>query len=102
MTSTTSTIDWQGITLSVTYEPNYLGGDGSSPSSLAHLQVLATAPDRAPLPMTETGYRSHFLHPSFVNEAGGPVAYVITWLDAEAQSPEWRERAQQARQLSFF
>ena len=27
---------------------------------------------------------------------------IVAWLDAEAQTPEWRERAQQARQLSLF
>lgn len=101
MTSTT-TIDWQGIALSVSYAPSYLGLGGTSGYAVAHLQVWAVKPERAALPITETGYRSHFLHPSFVEEAGGPVTYVLAWLDAEAQTPAWRQRAVRARQLSLF
>lgn len=101
MTSTT-TIDWQGIALSVSYEPSYFGLGGTSDYAVAHLQIWAVKPERAALPITETGYRSHFLHPSFVDEAGGPVPYVLAWLDAEAQTPAWRHRADQARQLSLF
>ncbi|MFN4092161.1 MAG: hypothetical protein ACK4FG_04625 [Brevundimonas sp.] len=102
MTSSTTTIDWQGIALSVSYEPSYFGLGGTSDYAVAHLQVWAVKPKRAALPITETGYRSHFLHPSFVEEAGGPVAYIVAWLDAEAQTPEWQERTQERRQLSLF
>jgi hypothetical protein len=50
------------------------------------------------LPFTETGYRSHFLGPGIVEEAGGPAAYVRAWLDHAAQSPKWRKQQTAARQ----
>lgn len=103
MTSTTTTIiDWQGITLSVTYEPSWLGVARAPDRAVAHLQVQAINPERAPLPITETGYRSCFLHPSHVEAAGGPVPFVIGWLDAEAASPQWRDHSDRFRQLSLF
>jgi len=94
------TIDWQGIALSVSYEPKWLSTERAHP--VAHLQVSVVGPECVPLPITETGYRSHFLSPEEIAEAGGAVEYVRAWLDYAAQSPEWRRRKEAARQLSLF
>lgn len=101
MTSSTI-IDWQGITLSVTYEPTWLGRARSPDCAVAHLQVQTITPERSPLPITETGYRSHFVHPDDVAQLGGPVAYVRAWLDAEAAVPAWKTWLSASRQLSLF
>lgn len=90
------TIDWQGITLSVTYDPAAFGGVTS------HLQVQSIAPERARLPITETGYRSHFLPPGCVEQAGGPHAYVSAWLEQASNSLEWQKYLEQSRQGSLF
>jgi len=82
----TETMDWQGITLSVSYEANWLNMERSSKHAVAHLQVEAISPMRARLPITETGYRSHFQHPGAIAMVGGALAYVRIWLDEEAQS----------------
>ena len=91
----TTTIDWQGIALSVSYEDRWLGG-----SLPAHIQVQAEHDQ--PLPITGTGYRSHFLPREEVEQAGGPVPYVLTWLAEEATSDEWRDRMERSRQSSLF
>lgn len=96
----THTITWRGITIEISYEERWLGSDG--PFSTAHLQLRAIAPERAPLPMTETGYRSHFTPASVIAEAGGPVAFVEQWLDHEAGSKTWKEREEAARQMTLF
>ena len=96
---TITQIDWQGITLSVTYDPASFGGGAYT---VAHLEILSIAPARAALPVTETGYRSHFLSPVYIEQAGGPLAYALAWLDRAAAAPEWRKRAIAARQLSLF
>jgi hypothetical protein len=72
---------WRGITIEATYTHRQWG-------SVAHLELRSVAPDRAPLPVTETGYRSHF-HPAGTIEAhgGDVVAQVIAWLDAEPNFP---------------
>jgi hypothetical protein len=59
-------------------------------------------PADAPLPITETGYRSHFIAASAVAAAGGPVAYVDVWLTAESETPAWLEREQERLQLPLF
>lgn len=96
----TEALVWEGVTLSITYEPSWLAI--SEDYGPAHLAVHVVAPERAPLPITETGYRSHFLARGLVEEAGGPVAYVRAWLDEAAQEPEWKQAQARRAQLSLF
>jgi len=96
-------LDWQGVTVSVSYEPDWLGMSKRDPEAgTAHLEVRKVSPDWALLPITETGYRSHFLPRGAVEDAGGPVAYVRAWLDEAAKAPDFRRREQQSRQMSLF
>ena len=94
-------VNWQGIALEIRFERNWLG---SPPSEFhpSHLEIQTTAPEREPLPITETGYRSHFVAAEDIDEAGGPVPYVTAWLDHAANSKEWKARAEAQRQLSLF
>ena len=95
-------IDWQGITLSVTYEPDYLGMGKTAGWVNAHLTVTAIQPDRARLPITETGYRSHFLCGHEVDQCGGPIAYIRQWLDHAATTKAWQAYQEQNRQFTLF
>jgi hypothetical protein len=63
-----------------------------------HLEIESITPERAPLPITETGYRSHFTSPDAVAACGGPVAFVEAWLETESQAPDWRIEEQARRQ----
>mgnify|MGYP001306606190 CR=1 FL=1 len=96
----THIIDWRGIRIEISYEECWLGSH--SPFSTAHLQLSSVAPAKAPLPMTETGYRSHFIAAEAVAEAGGPVAYVLAWLEYEGSKKVWKEKEAAARQLTLF
>ena len=99
----TETLVWRGITVSVSYEVDWLGsGARGSAFAASHLQVEAIEPERAKLPITETGYRSHFLAPGTVEETGGPAAYVAAWLDHDAQTADWRRYEAESRQLTLF
>jgi len=69
---------------------------------VAHLQVRSIYPTDVPLPITETGYRSHFIAASAIAAAGGPVAYVDVWLTAESDTPAWRKCESSARQFALF
>jgi len=95
-----STLHWQGLEIEVRYEADWL----SIPSSrfrTAHLELRSTCPDRAPLPVTETGYRSRFLPREEVEALAGPEGYARAWLDEAARDPAWRDR-DDGRQLSLF
>jgi hypothetical protein len=87
---------WQGIEIEASYWPIKWG-------ITAHLEIRSIHPERAPLPITETGYRSHF-HPCGTVEANGGdvVAQVTAWLDEEAAKPAWRRYVEASRQLSLF
>lgn len=60
-----------------------------------HLEIEAD--NRQPLPITETGYRSHFLDPGIIDSCGGALALVSQWLDDAAAAGGWR-----GRQLALF
>lgn len=89
-----------GIRIAISYEPDWLSL-GKISGYHAHLQLESVAPGRAPLPITETGYRSHFTHAATIDSFGGALAFVEAWLDEEACKPAWREYARQSRQLAL-
>jgi hypothetical protein len=87
---------WQGIDIEAIYTPLKWG-------VTAHLEILSIVPERAPLPITSTGYRSHFHQPGTIEAHGGDVvAQVIAWLDEEAAKPAWRAYVDASRQGDLF
>ena len=87
---------WEGIEIEATYNPHKWG-------VIAHLEIHSIAPENAPLPITGTGYRSHFHECGTVESLGGDVvAQVRAWLDEEAAKPEWRRYAEASRQGELF
>lgn len=93
-------IEWSGIAIEIRYEPRWLGIDIGFDT--AHLEIESIAPERTPLPITGTGYRSHFTSPETIAAHGGPVAFVEAWLETESQAPGWRHEEQARRQLDLF
>lgn len=67
-----------------------------------HVEVESIAPKKAPLPITETGYRSHFVPALELMNAGGPVTFVTAWLERDASSKAWRAKANAAAQADLF
>lgn len=88
---------WEGIEIEETYVARSWGG------VIAHLEIESIQPPRAPLPITETGYKSHY-HPCGTVEANGGdvVAQIVAWLNEEATKPEWRAYAAKSRQGELF
>ena len=81
-------IKWRGIGIEITFTPEKFG-------MTDHIELLAA--DKSPLPVTETGYRSHFLQIGHVAAHGGAAAFVTAWLDHEAARAGWT-----GAQLSLF
>jgi hypothetical protein len=75
---TSQTFTWRGIRCRVSHERDYLSRGWS------HLELRVISPAGAPLPITTTGYLSHFLDEDELTAAGGPVALFRVWLDREA------------------
>lgn len=68
-----ATIVWRGISVEVKHTPRFLN------SHLDHIEI--TSEDRVALPITETGYRSHFIDPSDLEDYTSPEDFVLTWLE---------------------
>lgn len=89
-------LTWQGITMRVVYIRKRWG-------VMDHLDIRSTAPKHAPLPISLTGYRSHFMQPGTIDAYGGDVVIqVIAWLDEEDASEKWRAHAERSRQGDLF
>lgn len=87
---------WRGIEIETIYTPLKW-------TVIAHLEVRSIHPAGAALPITSTGYRSHFHQPGTIEALGGDVvAQVTAWLDEEASKPEWREQEAASRQGELF
>ncbi|MDF0596310.1 hypothetical protein [Psychromarinibacter halotolerans] len=82
------TIVWCGVRIEITFTPEEFG-------MVDHIELRSEG--KAPLPVTKTGYRSHFMNNGTVTEYGGAVAFVTAWLDHEAERTGWR-----GAQLSLF
>lgn len=95
--STVETLDWRGMLVQVSYNPNWSGMN-----VIAHLEIETQEPVHAPLPMTETGYRSHFIGQGMVEEAGGPASFVWAWLEEAAKGKGWSIIEAESRQLALF
>jgi hypothetical protein len=99
---TTWTLDWthpvtgKTVAIAIRHTRDYLvvGSD--------HIEIESVKPKRAPLPITETGYRSHFLDRQELRSAGGPLQFVKSWLLREERSKEWVKRDHAARQTDLF
>ncbi len=81
-------ITWRGVEIEITYTPEKFG-------MVDHIELRTE--NKAPLPVTETGYRSHFMNNGAVAHHGGAVAFVTAWLDHEAKRTDWSNA-----QLSLF
>lgn len=82
------------IDIEIAYTPNLHIYD--------HLGIHAVRPEGTKLPISETGYRSHYGAAGSVAAVGGPVAAVRMILDEAALSPEWQEYVASQRQASLF
>ncbi|WP_299954752.1 hypothetical protein [uncultured Roseobacter sp.] len=97
MNTETHRFTWQGIEIELTYKPRDFAG------VIAHLEVRSINPKAAPLPITETGYLSHF-HPigTIEQNEGTLVEQVTAFLDERAKTKEWQTYVENSRQLSLF
>ena len=86
---------WRGILLVIREQHDYLWPGQS------HVEVYVVRPKHAVIPITETGYRSHFIDTEELSLAGGAVAFVTEWLDREAATKKWQRAEIMAQQLTL-
>jgi hypothetical protein len=96
-----SHITWQGIEIEIRFARDWLGSSKTAYPT-AHIEVETVNPQRTALPITDTGYRSHFLTAENVDAAGGAVAYVLEALAEASAHPEWQAKSADQKQLTLF
>lgn len=92
----TAKLVWRDVTCRVKHTPNYLSKGWS------HIEIIVVSPKKAPLPITETGYRSHFLDEDLLKRAGGPVRFFLDWIEREATTKAWAKAEFKWRQGDLF
>ncbi len=102
MAYTLETFIWQSYEIEVRYNPDPFNLVSRHQEAMAHVVIRTLDDKKAPLPITETGYKSHFVPKGNIDEYGSAVEFVRNWLDYEAQSEAWRIVQENARQLSLF
>ena len=98
------TLDWHGIRIEVRYCRCWTQLYRGYPDeySMAHIEIESIEPAHAMLPITETGFLSHFVPEPCVIEGGGVLDYVSAALDEAAANPKWKAKELAARQYSLF
>jgi len=87
---------WRDVTCRVRHTRDYISEGWS------HIEIIVLAPKDAPLPITQTGYLSHFLDEDDLATSGGPVAFFLAWLNREARTTTWAKAEFKWRQLELF
>ena len=87
---------WRHATCRVRHTRDYISKGWS------HIELMVTSPKGAPLPITSTGYLSHFLDAADLAAAGGPVAFFLAWLDRDATTKAWHRAEFAWRQGDLF
>ena len=87
--------DWLTIRIAVIFRRNYFSG-------YDHLEIRSVEPEKHPLPITETGYRSIFAVAGDIDQLGGSVEAARILLDDGAQNTNWQQRIAEWQQPSLF
>ena len=87
---------WRDVTCRVRHTRDYISEGWS------HIEIIVLNPKDAPLPITQTGYLSHFIDADDLTKVGGPVAFFLTWLDRESKTATWAKAEFKWRQLELF
>lgn len=93
---TKSRFAWRNTTLGVTCTPDYIN------NGWTHLELRVLTPKGAPLPITDTGYLSHFIDAHELMATGGAIAFFSAWLEREAKTKRWQKADFRWRQGDLF
>jgi hypothetical protein len=95
---------WQGNDIEISVEtPYYLKATEEFQGyTTIHIEVRTIEPLKAPLPITDTGYKSIFILEPELTQYGGAVKYVLACIESESKTKEWKVKVENARQLTLF
>jgi hypothetical protein len=81
---------WEGLTILLSYEPDWMGLGGRGIGALlAHLELQVVAPRGAPMPLSDTGYWSEFFEPVEAVDDDTPRALALALLTEFSDTQTW-------------
>lgn len=99
MEKITYEITWQNRKIKIHYTPDavptYRKIYGTA---MCHVGIECDEP----LPITSTGYRSHYIQADALEHYGGAVQMVTDWLVEESEKDDWKKFEISRLQLSLF
>ncbi|MBL4583634.1 MAG: hypothetical protein JKX83_03355 [Pseudomonadales bacterium] len=97
-------ITWQGIEVEIVCrEPAYMNSHRKFYGcGMFRIEIRSISPKRAPLPITETGYKSIFMTEPELAKQGGSLKYVTSYIEQEAKSKKWQKNLENSRQFNLF
>jgi len=93
---TTDSFTWRGIRCSVVHTRGHINAGWS------RLQFRVLSDRAPPVPITHARYLAHELDEDEVIAAGGTVAFMLAWLDREAETPGYAKALAAWKQLDLF
>lgn len=85
---------WHNRDIEISYQPHKF-------VDMDHIEIRSR--DGLPLPITATGYHSHFTSAQSSSMSSEEVIGLITgWLDEMEQSSDWQKYLMNSRQLDLF
>lgn len=89
---------WECIEIEVRYNAEHYI------NVVSYIEIEAVNPPRARLPITSTGYKSHYApYGSVERDYNGDVVAAVThWLNQEVKSKKWQDYIENARQGVLF
>ncbi len=92
------TIQFQHLTLEIRYSPKPFDS-----AQIEHYEIITIEPAGTCHPLSETGYKSLFIHPEWTKQfKGDPKAFIDFALEEEAKKPAWKDYLSQTQQLTLF
>jgi len=94
---------WQNIKIAVRFHPNrFPVSNQENADAMAHLEIKSMEPLNAPIPISETGYKSHFVPKDAILAYGTPLEFVKEWLNVQSQTKLWKAHLERSRQGVLF
>lgn len=87
---------WEHVRYRVRHTPDYII------KGTNHIEVVVISPKKEPLPITETGYLSHFVTDGSCPGIDDAITFVTAWIEREAKTKRWQKLDQKRRQLALF
>ncbi len=92
---------WRGIAITIKFNPNWSTAYKNI-QGFAMTHTAVSRDDGKRLPISNSGYVSRFMDERDFENYDNIVAYIIAWLDHEAQSKSWKIYLADQQQLKLF